>query len=360
MTIVNTRPEFYWLTNFLETLISNALWHPMTSATTAHQYRELLDSYAKATSDIPEFVDWQGHDFSMRGQTSVESSISSAAGHLLSFTGTDTIPGIEFLEKYYGADGEKELIGGSVAATEHSVMCFGGKETEKETYLRLITEVYPSGIVSIVSDTWDYWKVVTETVRELKDIIMKRDGKVVIRPDSGDPAKILCGDPDATPDSPQHKGTIQVLWDIFGGSTNSKGYKQLHPSIGCIYGDSITLERAKDICEQLKQKGFASTNVVFGIGSYTYQHVTRDTYGFAMKATWGVVNGQPIEVFKAPATDVGVKHSAKGLLKVNTDLTLSQGVTEAEEKEGMLQTIFEDGRLHNETTLSEIRKRLRS
>jgi Nicotinic acid phosphoribosyltransferase len=238
---------------------------------------------------------------------------------LLSFTGTDTIPAIDWLEHFYNADAEKELIGGSVPATEHSVMCLGGNETEKETFLRLITEVYPKGIVSIVSDTWDYWKVVDKLLRELKPNIMSRDGKVVIRPDSGDPVKIVCGDPDSY-NVPVRKGTIEVLWDIFGGTINSKGYKQLDPHIGVIYGDSITLDRCRDICENLKQKGFASTNIVFGIGSYTYQYVTRDTFGFAMKATHGIVNGQPVDIYKDPITDDGVKKSAKGLLCVNNDL----------------------------------------
>lgn len=359
LTIVNTKPEFYWLTNFLETLLSNALWHPMTSATIARQYRKILDQYASETSSMTEFVDWQGHDFSMRGHTSLESATTSAAGHLLSFTGTDTIPAINFMEQYYGADVEKELVGGSVPATEHSVMCFGGKATEAETYHRLITEVYPKGLVSIVSDTWDYWKVLTQTLPELKSVIMAREGKVVIRPDSGDPVRILCGDPDAKSGSPENKGTVQVLWEIFGGSTNAKGYKELDSHIGCIYGDSITLDRAETICAQLKQKGFASTNVVLGIGSYTYQYVTRDSLGFAMKATWGVVNGEAIEVYKSPVTDVGVKYSAKGLLRVNEDLTLSEGVSVEEEKAGLLQKVFEDGKVFNVTTLKEVRARLK-
>lgn len=358
-TITNTLPEFFWLTNFLETLISCVLWHPMTSATIAFQYRKLLKKYEDLTSDMAGFVQWEGHDFSMRGHTSPESAIASGAGHLLSFTGTDTIPSIDFLEDYYGADCEKELIGGSVTATEHSVMCMGGAETESETYARLL-EQYPTGILSVVSDTWDYWKVLTETVPALKTKIMARDGKLVIRPDSGDPVLIVCGDPDAPEGSPQRKGTVQLLWETFGGTVNSKGFKQLDSHIGTIYGDSITLDRADSICMRLVAAGFASTNVVFGIGSYTYQYVTRDTFGFAIKATYGVIDGHPIDIFKNPKTDSGIKKSAKGLLRVNADLTLSQQVTEAEEREGLLRTIFKDGKMYNVETLSEIRARLLS
>lgn len=358
LTIKNTIPEFFWLTNFLETLLSCVLWFPTTSATTAFEYRKMLNSFANKTSDMPDFVQWQGHDFSMRGHTGPEAAMVSGAAHLLSFTGTDTIPAIDFLEEYYGADAEKELIGGSVSATEHSVMCLGGHDTELDTFKRLITSVYPKGIVSIVSDTWDYYKVIGEVVPALKTEIMARDGKVVIRPDSGDPVTIICGDPKAPYGSIQNKGTVEHLYDVFGGTVNSKGFKQLDSHIGVIYGDSITLDRCESICANLKKKGFATTNVVFGIGSYTYQYVTRDTFGFAVKATHGIVTGTPVDIYKDPITDNGIKKSAKGLLRVNADFTLSEQVTEAEEKEGLLQTIFLDGKLTHEETLATIRERL--
>jgi len=237
-------------------------------------------------------------------------------------------------------------------------MCLGGKDTEADTYRRLITEVYPKGIVSIVSDTWDYFEVLNTTIRGLKDVIMARDGKVVIRPDSGNPTKIICGDPEAPEGSLERKGTIQILWDIFDGTVNSKGFKQLDPHIGAIYGDSITLDRCQAICNGLAKNGFASTNIVFGIGSYTYQYVTRDTFGFAIKATYGVVKGQPVELFKQPKTDNGIKNSAKGLLRVNADLTLSESVTIEEETQGLLETVFEDGVMVKTYTLQEIRTRL--
>lgn len=362
ITITNTHPDFGWLPNFLESILSNVIWHPITSATIAYEYRKMLGHAAKETSDMPGFVQWQGHDFSMRGQTSFESSLVSGAAHLLSFTGTDTVPAIDWLENFYNADSELEMVGGSVPATEHSVMCLGGQATEVETYTRLIKEVYPRGIVSIVSDTWDYWHVLDSTIRNLKTDILARDGKVVIRPDSGDPQKILCGDHDAPKDSLPSRGTLSILWEIFGGTLNSKGFKQLDPHIGVIYGDSITLERCGSILNQMKEQGFASTNVVFGIGSYTYQYVTRDTFGFAMKATYGVVNGVPREIFKDPLTDGGVKKSAKGLLRVDQnvygELVLSECVSIADEKGGLLQTVFLDGKITREQSLSEIRRRI--
>jgi nicotinamide phosphoribosyltransferase len=363
VTITETHPDFYWLPNFLETIMSNVVWMPMTSATIAHTYRVLLDRYARSTSDMPDFVQWQGHDFSMRGHSSFESSCVSGMAHLTSFTGTDTIPAIDFAEQYYHANSDTELVGGSVPATEHSVMCLGGQSGELDTFRRLMNTVYPSGVLSIVSDTWDYWKIVTDVLVTLKPEIMARQGKVVIRPDSGDPGDIICGNPTAHPDSPEYKGTIQLLWDTFGGRVNAKGYKQLDEHIGCIYGDSITLDRAENILARLERKGFASTNIVFGIGSFTYQYVTRDTFGFAMKATSGVVHGQRVSIFKHPKTDTGLKKSAKGLLKVNEDFTLSEDVTEEEETQGLLKTIFLNGVPHNGSpgspqTLDGIRARL--
>ena len=361
-TMYNTIPDFFWLTNYFETLVSTTIWMPCTSATIAKQYRLILDQYAKETSSQQEFVDWQGHDFSMRGMAGLEAAQMSAAGHLLSFTGTDTIPAIDFLEQYYNANSDAELIGGSVAATEHSVMCMGTNLGEQETFKRLITEVYPGGVVSIVSDTWDLWKVLTEYLPNLKEEVLNRDGKVVIRPDSGDPADIICGNPNGKTEVEQ-KGVVTLLWETFGGTTNDKGFKELDAHIGAIYGDSITVERATDICERLKKKGFASTNVVLGIGSYTYQYNTRDTFGFAMKATYGEVDGVGREIYKDPITDDGTKKSAKGLIKIEQqegDYVLIDQVSWEEEKTGALQEVFKDGKLVKEFSLKEIRDRIKT
>lgn len=361
-TMYNTLPEFFWLTNYFETLLSNVIWLPCTSATIAKSYRKLLDGYAAMTSSAPELVDWQGHDFSMRGMGGVESALISGMGHLLNFTGTDTVPAIEYLERYYGADVTKELVGGSVPATEHSVMSMGTIEDELGTFKRLITEVYPAGIVSVVSDTWDLWKVLTGYLPALKEEVLARNGKLVIRPDSGDPVWILCGNPEGKTEA-ERKGVVQLLWDVFGGITNDKGYKELDPHIGAIYGDSITLERAKAICEGLKQNGFASTNVVLGIGSFTYQYNTRDTFGFAMKATYGEVAGAGRPIFKDPVTDDGTKRSAKGLMKVigeNNTYRLKDQVSWEEENTGALKEIFRDGKLLVEENLAEIRARIKN
>jgi nicotinamide phosphoribosyltransferase len=234
-------------------------------------------------------------------------------------------------------------------------------ESERDTYLRLIEDVYPTGPVAVVSDTWDFWKVITETLHSIKDQIMARDGKLVIRPDSGDPVEILCGSAREAPlSTPEGKGLIQCLWEEFGGTVTENGYKVLDPHIGAIYGDSITLSRQEEILGKLKQNGFASSNVVLGIGSYTYQCVTRDTFGFAMKATYSEIDGEPVELFKDPKTGPE-KKSHRGLIKVDMidgEYIPQWPVGEMMEKCGRLRTVFQNGELLVETTLAEIRGRV--
>lgn len=448
LTIENTDKDFFWLTNYLETIISTQVWQPMTSATIAYQYRKSLNEYALKTTGTTDGVGFQGHDFSMRGMASLESAMASGAGHLLSFDGTDTIPAILYHEGYYNANIENELVGTSIVATEHSIQSAltpaDGDRDEFEAYKYLITEACPSGFMSIVSDTYDFWKVVGDILPRLKDDIMKRDGRVVIRPDSGVPEDILCGKKieevtkskyvtdlevakevmkdwlvetvdEETPHgehgeeypvgefkfdgkyyrikldimwnrhdkqyyymdgvsissfeefTPTNEdlGLIESLWNIFGGTVTEQGYKVLDTHIGAIYGDSITLERAKTIVERLEAKGFASTNVVLGIGSYTYQHVTRDTLGFAMKATYAIINGEERMLFKDPKTDDGTKRSQRGRVVVfknpnNGQITYVDGLNQEKEESmsdvNLLETVFENGKLVRDQSLSEIRQ----
>lgn len=393
MTIVNTDPKCYWLTNYLETISQNVVWKGVTSATIAHEFKKTLTKWAALTSDNVDFVNWQGHDFSMRGMSSFECSQVSGAAHLCSFMGSDTIPAIPFLQKYYDAG---SFVGGSVPATEHSIQCAHYNDSE-ESYIQSMIDRYPEGIVSIVADGYDYWKFIDHYMRVFKSKIMGRNGKVVIRPDSGSPMRIICGYD--VVDSPktllelqligerklfefeecyktsdgyylsvdgiiselEAKGSIQVLYEIFGGSENSKGYIDLDPHIGLIYGDSITLDLAEDICSRLATKGFSSTNVVFGIGSYTYTYNTRDTFGMACKATWIQVNGKEKNIFKDPKTGDNMKKSARGLLSVqNIDgkLTLLEDCSKEQEESGELKTVFENGVITSSVSLDEIRNRL--
>lgn len=366
LTIQSTNSEFAWVTNMLETIMSSVLWKPVTSATTAFKFRREFIAAAKATGGDLDFTKIQGHDFSFRGMCGIEDASLSGAAHLLSFIGTDTVPAIDFLEYYYGADCEKEVIGISVPATEHSVMCAGGLSTddETETFRRLAQDVYPTGFVSVVSDSRDLWNVLTTILPSLQDVIEHRDGKLVIRPDSGDPVLILLGDPDAEPGSPASKGVIQLLWDTFGGTVNEAGFKVLADCIGVIYGDGINRDRQKRILWGLMDRGFCSSNIVLGLGSYTYQFVTRDTDGQAMKATAVIINGVLREIWKDPVTDSGLKKSHVGLLRVDERedgrLEVRQKVSWAEEAGGFLETIYLDGEITRITTLAQIRELVES
>lgn len=359
-TVENTHPDFFWVTNYIETMLSSVLWLPCTSASTAKRYKRILSDYARLTNGNSDMLNWQAHDFSFRGMENPDAAALSGAGHLLSFTGTDSIPAIQMLRKYYNGSG---LIGGSVPATEHSVMCAGGKEDEYATYRRLL-QLYPTGIVSIVSDTWDFWNVVTGILPALKGLIMERQGTLVIRPDSGDPVLILTGDASEPPGTAAHKGLIECLWETFGGTHTQNGFKVLDTHIGAIYGDSITEERARQICQRLMEKRFASTNVVFGIGSYTYQYVTRDTNGFAVKATWVQINNQGRQIFKDPKTDNSGKKSAKGRLKViagqHGALELVDGLDLDSSMVGnLMRTVWENGDFVLRENLADIRNRVR-
>lgn len=358
-TIHNTDPRFFWLVNYLETALSAEIWLPSTSATQAFRLRKLLDTFAKQTGTHPDFVPWQAHDFSFRGHGSIQSAMASGAGHLTSFTGSDTIPAIDFVDRFY--PGDNGLVAGSVAATEHSVMCAGGKDGELETISRLL-DLYPSGILSVVSDTWDLWDVLDVTLPKLKAKIMAREGKLVIRPDSGNPADILCG-------TATSRGVVERLGDVFGYTVNSAGFKELDPHVGVIYGDSISYERALEIGLRLQARGWASGNVVLGVGSYTYQYVTRDTLGIAMKATQAVVAGESRDLYKDPVTDraasggTATKKSATGLLSVvrgeNGRLTLLQRANEEQMAASLMEPVWADGKFLRALTFAQVRENVR-
>lgn len=447
LTIRNIHPSAYWLVNYLETKLSNALWKPITSATTAFQYLRKFYEYADITGADKNFIKFQGHDFSYRGMSGNEDAVSSGLGHLMSFVGTDTVPAIK-AAKYYGyGDWKKELVGCSVVATEHSVMCAGSKDGEFQTFERLLGK-FPTNVLSVVSDTWDYWQVITDFLPRLKEKIMSRNGRLVIRPDSGDPIDIICGTLGDIPDysnfgdletakdcaqqeavdelreetphgelgddtvtkifsfkgkyykitvsiewnrydkqfyfidfytitnteeitlTPKQKGTFECLWETFGGTVNEKGYKVLDPHIGLIYGDSITLARQAKILHLLERKGFTADNLVLGIGSFTYEYVTRDTYGMAMKATNIVKkleDGTSVSeaIFKDPKTGSSQfsKKSAKGYLKVNRDedgkLKLVDQLEEYDVYDNNeMELVYFKGSFATFTTLDEIRRKL--
>lgn len=362
LTLENTDPRFFWLTNYIETDLSAALWQPITSATTAWRNRCLLDERAEASGVDQAAVDWQGHDFSARGMAGLAAASVSGAAHLLSFTGTDSLSALGWIDRHYPGSPDGTVIGGSVPAIEHSVMTANGPEGERATVERLL-DLYPTGIVSVVADSFDLWGAL-QFLAELKDAIMARDGKLVIRPDSGDPELILCGNPCAPAGSPQRKGVVNLLAETFGTTENAGGYRELDPHVGVIYGDSINFARADAITANLMRQGYASTVPVFGFGSYTYQFVTRDTFSLAVKATWVQVQGRGRDIFKDPVTDSGTKRSARGRLAVlggmDGSLALAQQATADQEANSRLRTVFEDGVFAGAMTFAGVRAELRA
>ena len=367
-TIENTLPEFYWLVNYIETALSAVIWQPSTSATKAHYMRQMLNEWAVKTTGSTAGVEWQGHDFSFRGMAGIEAAAASGAGHLLSFSGSDNLHVVGWVGQNYDGIDNGQILG-SVPATEHSVMCAGGSDEgeEEQTYRRII-DLYPEGIVSVVSDTWDLWNVLTNILPDLKDQITAREGKLVIRPDSGNPVDILTGAKEYRSHmkggGPADTGVIELLWETFGGTTNEQGYKVLDSHIGSIYGDGITYERADEICKRLEAKGFASTNVVFGVGSFTYQYTTRDDFMSAVKATWVEIDGEGRDIFKDPKTDSGTKKSAKGRIVVVLDhgeyVLIDGDQAKTMEPFGLssLQPVWENGSFRRTQSFNEIRERL--
>lgn len=403
LTITNTIAHAYWLVNFLETTISNLTWKTATSATIATEYRAMLKDFAIRTGTPLEIVDVQAHDFSARGMSGPEDAARTGFGPLAAGNlGTDSLGAVLYAQEYYGGG---EFVGCSVPATEHAVATSNILRIESEltsgSYhfvdnehgeifskmvansedLRLIAEVmflyelmlrFPTGILSYVTDSFDFWAMISQGLPYLKDVIMRREGngitpgKLVIRPDSGDPADVICGLTDfegrTNVSEAEFNGAIRTLAGIFGTTNTETGHCMLDEHIGLIYGDSITTQRCLDILERLDKMGYASGNVMFGVGSYTFQCVTRDTFAFAVKATNTVVNGKSIAIFKDPKTD-SKKKSAKGLLCVGYDdsgeLVLSDDVSPEEEATGLLIRRFYNGQFFNMTTVDEIRARLK-
>lgn len=376
--ITNTHPDFVWLVNTIETMLSCTMWHTQMSAEVGYRYRQIVNKYhdLSCDPDIP-FSSLLG-DFSMRGQHSVESAIKSSAGWLLSFRNTATVPTILWLEDNYNCDCTKEIVGLGAISTEHSVMCsnFAVDGDEITHIKRLLTEIYPHNSFSMVSDSYNYWNLVDNILPQCKKEIMAHDGCVSIRGDSGDPVEIVTQ-------------TVFHLWDIFGGTINSKGFKVLDPHIKAIYGDSITPQRCEEIYKILVENGFAINNVALGVGSFSmmcleetekesfwdddaqeyfenirvkFNPYTRDTFGIAVKATYAEdTNCNPIMIFKQPKA-LSWKKSQKGCCIVSKDgETYTDGYTYAESfgaEDNLLKCIFKDGSLIKEYSLSEIRELL--
>ncbi|EQA7786794.1 nicotinate phosphoribosyltransferase [Acinetobacter baumannii] len=430
LTIRNTHPDFEWLPNYLETGISTDLWKQLTVATVARIYRMISNDYALKTTGSIEGTEWQNHDFHSRGASGFESCGISGAAFLTSSCGTDNLAALWVAENFYGSTNENGLLAGSVPAGEHSVTTSGiltqqmraerdpkcpdmiGKEEAEFGYTqKIMEERFPSGIVSYVADSYDYWTFIDSILPQLSKSVEARDGKFVVRGDSGNPVHVIAGYRFVTVnaasteelhrkateafhsgkevirnyvDGKYHKiltegtfpialkeiteaealGTIAYLHATFGGTTNDKGYIVLNPKVGMIYGDGITVQRSEEILKRLEENGFASTNIVFGVGSYSLNMLSRDHLGMAIKATNTIVDihGELVDmpIYKDPKTDSS-KKSAKGLIKVyeaDGEIGFIDECTRQQEGEGLLTTVYEDGVIEKLTTIFEIRDRI--
>ena len=358
----NTNPRFAWLVQWVECLLQTEVWPMCAYATVGYEYHKVAEKwYSKTAPGANPFMAMA--DFGFRGMSCLEDATRCSASWLLSFNKTSTIPALPYLDDYYSADCAENGIGIGAVSTEHSVMAanFAIDGDEISFVKRMLTEIYPNTSFSMVSDTYDYWNMVDNIIPACKEEILAHNGKLLIRPDSGDMVEITIN-------------TIEKLWNTFGGTVNEAGYKVLDPHIGLIYGDGCTLNKVAEIYKLLAMMGFASTNVVFGVGAFcfhalfspdnTFTVLTRDTWGMAMKATWGMFGGKEVPIYKDPKTDNGLKKSQKGCCAIEYDVsserfTCRDGFHEwVSDDDTLLLTVFEDGAMPKEQTFQEIRARL--
>jgi nicotinamide phosphoribosyltransferase len=357
LTITNTHPDFFWCVGFFESLILK-VWDAISTASCSYTYLRTTKGFYEKTCDSLDGLEYAVHDFGYRGCSSEAQAALTGLGHLLSFNGSDTVPAREFGMSYYNVYPSYPLMG-SVPASEHSVMCSFGKQDELEAFRHML-RLYPTGIVSIVSDTYDVYQALTTFAEKLRPEILSRDGKVVFRPDSGHPEDIICGDPKAAEGSPEFLGAIRLLDKGFGSTVNSKGYKVLNPKVGLIYGDGMYLERYIRTLERLEKMGYAASNLVIGVGGILRNH-SRDTLGFALKAVYVEINGQPRDIEKTPITDKK-KQSHKGRVALVIEdgeyKTIDQ-CSDEDLKRCVLQTVFKDGEIINFPNFAHMRNMVR-
>ncbi len=343
MTIENTDPKCFWLTNYLETLLVQA-WYPTTVATLSMHMKKLIYDYLEKTGD-PSLAEFKLHDFGFRGVSSVESAGIGGAAHLLNFRGTDTLEGIMMLRRYYGAD----MAGFSIPAAEHSTITSWGREHEKEAMENMLTQ-FPEGLVAVVSDSYDIYNACRQIWGyELNDRVMRRNGTVVIRPDSGIPEEVVCK-------------VMDILGEayIFHNRKNGKGYYVLPDQVRVIQGDGIDYESTGAILEALKKAGWSADNIAFGMGGALLQKLDRDTQKFAFKCSSVTVNGEERDVYKKPKTDRGKNSKAGRLQLIMRGDSYRTVREECANGRGMLQEVFRNGALLRKTAFSEVRENAES
>lgn len=370
LSIENTHPDFAWVVQWCESLLSCEIWKMCNHATVGYLFRQVVNKYYDLTVDnTPKSKAMS--DFGFRGLSCLQEAQKASTAWLCSFAGTSCIPAIPYIEYNYNEDNTKETFATNALSTEHAVMAsnFTVDGDELTFIKRLLTEIYPNASFSMVSDTYDLYGLIDTLLPQCREEILNHNGKLLIRPDSGDICDVACT-------------TVKKLYAQFPGETNSKGYKTLNPKIGVVYGDGITTYTAEKIYKRLMDEGYAANCIVFGAGSLSFNAfvennelkvMTRDSFSVAIKATWGQIkteNGEKeIFIFKNPKTDQNTsthksfKKSQKGLCHVfkdeNGKITYTDEHYSNEKFDNdLLETVFKDGKIVKEYRLKEIRDRL--
>jgi nicotinamide phosphoribosyltransferase len=346
MTIENTDPNCFWLTNVLETLLMK-IWYPITVATNSFYAKKIIAEALENSAENLDSLPFKLHDFGYRGVSTEEQARVGGMAHLVNFMGTDTVYSIMSANEFYNKE-EFKMYAYSVPASEHSVACSYGKESEEKYFLTMI-ENYPTGILSIVSDTYNVFNFVETMSDKFRNKILSRNGTVVFRPDSGDPVEV-------------NTKLIDILWKKFGG-TYVKGYKLLDPHVRLIQGDGIDINTLKEILNQMMANGYSADNWVFGSGGGLLQKFDRDTQKFALKASYIEINGKGKAISKDPVTSKG-KRSKAGILKLHDSGREFTTINSVDESESMfksyhnaLELVYENGEIKREQSFDEIREK---
>jgi nicotinamide phosphoribosyltransferase len=351
MTVENTDSQLPWLTNALESLLLH-VWYPITVATSSRQVKEMLARKLKEAGHSQEEIDaalpFMLHDFGYRGVSSNESAEMGGMAHLVNFMGTDTLPALIAAQRFYDA----EMAGFSVPATEHSIMTSLGALGERRLVSDLLDK-YPSGILSLVGDSYDIFNFSSEMGTVHYEAILGRDGKTVLRPDSGDPIS-------------QVPALLENLWEAFDGSRTNQSYRVLDSHVGCLWGDGLDgPEEIERIVDAVMSAGFSPINMVFGMGGGLLQKVNRDTERFAFKCSAQKRNGVWLPIQKDPLDQT--KKSKAGRLELRK-VDPIDGVQYETVEEGafvhdhvietnVLETVFKNGEITRHQTFDDIRDR---
>lgn len=213
---------------------------------------------------------------------------------------------------------------------------------------------YPTGIISVVADSYNIYEFVEALGKEFKERILQREGTFVVRPDS-------------TTDHHPYPADLTVwilqqLWSDFGGTTNSKGFKVLDSHVRVLWGDGIDPHGIENILGKAQIEGFSSENMVFGMGGGLLQKVNRDTNRFAFKCSAQKRDGIWHDVSKNPLDST--KKSKAGRLRLELQMRGEYHTAKQEEMSSfdlltkdVLETVFENGKIVRRQTFEDIRTR---